>query len=576
MKINEKRKKTVTIALVVCTMLMSLWKCFYTVDIFDESYIYADALSVIKGNLPYAYNFSSCSGMSFITIPFLWIYMKLVPSLTGVVLYLRLCFVILKHIIVFLIYKILRIKHECLPVLMGVALIQVWYYCGNGNCFGYNSSSTYMILLASVLLYVSFDEVNAKKRNLFLFVSGISTALGVFAHPLYAIAVAIWIMALLFFSASEQKITNVIAFCLGGIMQIIIVVIGIVSQSGLKSFLYGMEISFFRGAQNGSLDRTHRLIKYINCYGLLIAFMLLAYCIVRYAFRKKYDVKFIAVNVSFCVGMIYVGFLWASGASKWTIDAYVGTVISFVSICLVFAFRDRILCFIALPFIFFSLLIPFLSKTSQVSVHTAFAIPACLAVVICLIDRGDVLYKKRFWWIYIVVFAIAMYMGVTYVYNDANIFALSSTIEEGVYKGLHTSEVNAKCLPEIEKYIRENTTKEDVVSFRDNVPFAYLMFEGEMCDIQTWDSMQYTLGWNEPWIMYNYYKNKGCIPEKIIYIDTGRDKKLSIEDEDFAYNSWVNTNYNYVSDNDINELFRTRVYEYNGAFNGDFSWWTAD
>ena len=152
----------VIIGLMITAGLLTIWRCFYTVDLTDESYIYADALATIKGNIPYVHNFTESAGMSFVTMVFLWIYMKLVPSLSGVVLYMRLCFAILRLVEVYAIYKLLRKKHDRVPVLLGCSVLVVWHYFS--NYFSYNTVSIWLFLLVAVVLYANIDRERTQKE----------------------------------------------------------------------------------------------------------------------------------------------------------------------------------------------------------------------------------------------------------------------------------------------------------------------------------------------------------------------------------------------------------------------------
>ena len=64
------------------------------------------------------------------------------------------------------------------------------------------------------------------------------------------------------------------------------------------------------------------------------------------------------------------------------------------------------------------------------------------------------------------------------------------------------------------------------------------------------------------------------IPDKIIYIDFGKDERLSILDPEFRYNDWVNAYYDLVDDVKLNDtFFRVMVYKYNGTFDGNYQKW---
>ena len=74
--------------------------------------------------------------------------------------------------------------------------------------------------------------------------------------------------------------------------------------------------------------------------------------------------------------------------------------------------------------------------------------------------------------------------------------------------------------------------------------------------------------------MYDYYRVRDMIPDKIIYVDFGKDERLSINNPDFRYNDWVNAYYDLVEDIRLNEtFFRVMVYQYNGKFDGNYQWW---
>ena len=88
------------------------------------------------------------------------------------------------------------------------------------------------------------------------------------------------------------------------------------------------------------------------------------------------------------------------------------------------------------------------------------------------------------------------------------------------------------------------------------------------------EMLNYSAGWKKnAKIMYNNFKNRDEFPQRIIYIDFGYDDCLSIETE-WEFNDWVNSYYDFVEEEQINEMFRAKIYNYNGSFDGDYSKWT--
>ena len=169
-------------------------------------------------------------------------------------------------------------------------------------------------------------------------------------------------------------------------------------------------------------------------------------------------------------------------------------------------------------------------------------------------------------------------MGFTdfyYVYRDEHIQYLDYKVESGVYKGIYTTQARQNDLVELEEYLNQIVDEDESYSFRDNVPFAYLMMhKGKVCEISTWDYMQYSYHRNSPAPVFDYYRVRDMIPDKIIYVDYGRDANLSIEDPDYRYNDWVNSYYDKVDDFVMNGTFyHVVVYQYNGSFDGDYQTW---
>ena len=162
-----------------------------------------------------------------------------------------------------------------------------------------------------------------------------------------------------------------------------------------------------------------------------------------------------------------------------------------------------------------------------------------------------------------------------YVYRDSEIGKLNYKVESGVYKGLYTTEERGRDVMELEAFLNQSVEETEYYAFRDNVPAGYLMMhKGIMCDRSTWDCLQYTYGKTAQANLYAYYQRRGIIPNKIIYVDFGRDKQLSIDTEGFPYNAFVKAYYGMTGETKLNTTFKqVKLFEYNGTFDGDYDKW---
>ena len=126
---------------------------------------------------------------------------------------------------------------------------------------------------------------------------------------------------------------------------------------------------------------------------------------------------------------------------------------------------------------------------------------------------------------------------------------------------MYTTETKALDIIEIEQLIRNNTETSDKILFLDNVPFGYLMSNGIPWAPSTWDLTGYTYGFDNDNILYRYFENKGAYPDKIIYLDFGRDDLLSIDVKRHSFNQFVNSKYDFRSKTYIGDRYEIRLYE---------------
>lgn len=541
---------------IVVAGLLTIWRCFYTVDITDESYIYADALATIKGNIPYAHNFTEGAGMSFVTMVFLWIYMKLVPSLSGVVLYMRLCFAILRLFEVYAIYRLLRRKHDRIPVLLGCSVLTVWHYFS--NYFSYNTISIWLFLLVSVILYVNIDSERDVRLYIIFALTGVLSALSVFANPFYAVSLVEIVIIIFALSPNKYKVKSVASYCLGVVVQGLVVLVGICLQTSFKAFLLGIKSMLLVGETQSSFNRVKRIRKYFERYWLLFLLMFLAF-LVGYLVNKlrKDGSRILAIELALIAGTCFAIAHSNLCRDIWQIGGDIGTAVTYIAFALYVIKKNKLFWFTSLPFITITFLELLCSKGGSVGIHSSFAVVSLVGTLIVLYENGSKIERVTAKVATALICAGILIADVFYVYRDDPLSTLHTRVPAGVYKGLISSEENAKCLPEMEEYLRSTISPDEYIMFRDCVPFAYLMFEAKCCDIKTWDPLDYSYGkYPEATIVYQYFENKGHVPDEIIYIDFGRDVIVSAEDEDWAFNDWLDEHYYYDDEFWLNEKFR--------------------
>ncbi|MCM1232524.1 MAG: glycosyltransferase family 39 protein [Ruminococcus flavefaciens] len=567
---------------VICIIIAALmfFRVLFGIDITDESYYYADALAAVRGNLPYAFNTSNACGMTIIMAPFAYIYQLLVPSLEGYFLYMRVCFVVFQMVILGIVYFQLKPLIGRTPVLL--AMISFIAYYGHIQSFGYNNSSFFSIFCSCALIYSAILNSEGNRNERKLFFAGVMSAIGVLSHPLYAPSIVVLFFLLLFYSDRKSKIKNVIFYSIGGISEICVVFISIIAQVGVKSFLIGMDVLLFHRLHFKKVEKAlifrDMFLTFKPLWLMLLLVFLCVYVIlacwekISHSETNVKNKSMEALSIGIIVDVIYIGLKVDSN-----IPCHLGIVSLLVFVILAVICRDRLIFIFGMPYVSFFICECMFTSTGNVLGRSQYAYPIMFAAI-CLLykmEKNDI--KVTSILIGVSLAVVLVRSDYQYAYGDAATNMLTYQVPQGIYKGVFTEKDNAVNIMEVEEYIKKNTSPNEKISFRDNVPFAYLMSEGEMWDIRTWDAMQYTYSKafevNDPANLYIYYYNRGDIPDKYIYIDFGRDEFLSLEDTTWKFNRWIESYYTLVSEDIINEQFSAKIYINNGEFNNDFEKW---
>lgn len=549
-------------------------RCFFGTEFTDEAFTVSDSLAVMHGNTPFAFDTLLYVGESFIPIMFYKIYEFFVPGLEGVFLYSRICYVTFRLLILCVIYFLLKndLPRKWRILTVGILIPYMGAIMQN---FSYNTIATYVTLLVSVLLYSSRYD-NEKKMYVKLFVSGFLTAISVFAHPTYVLVIPVFAVLITVNAKHKEKFKSIVVYCLGGGAEILIVFIPILFSVGLEKVLYGFEtmISCSQNMITSTIaQRIMEVVMLVSPYWIiLIVCSVILYLVGEKYFRvvkkkfseQEYWVLSIGIAACLCLFMTDIGtddFFYQAGA------VCVGV---FILLLPIFKGWMSLAWYIAIPNIIFILFMTCFSLTGISRFY--YSIPMILLYFIILFNQNNRILNLLGVAMAVLLILLQGYTDYLYMYRDAGITYLTNRVTEGVYKNIYTTPDRANDIVELETYLNENIGEGESVSFRDNVPVAYLMRNKNICDIKTWDEMQWSYNCDNPTSMYRYYKNKGKIPDVIAYVDFGRDESLSIENPSdvFQFNDFVNEYY-YLDKSDFaNNTFRVLIYRNNGTFDFDF------
>lgn len=587
-KIRFHIDELIAFAFIIAAAGLMLNRAFYGTEITDEAYYYADGLSVLQGNLPYAYNNSSAAGMTLLMVIPMAVYRLIQPDMAGLFLYMRICYVVFKLLALTLIYFLLRKTLDRRKLLWVIAIL-LPYIGGIYQSFSYNTVGKYMVLISGILIACALghDCRGTRKEAIMLFTAGFLSAIGVFAHPLQAASVSVLAILLFLYRKGSflNRLKGVVLYSLGGFTEILIVLIPISMLAGMDTTYSGIhELLFGQSTMRGTSVHIHfsdRWNQLINAYGhdwkIMTAIAIVPIAILS-LMRMVSKVKWTLRDQLLLAGSISFITICLCKKFDFSFTNTIGGLILWLAFIFPLIRKEKLFVFVALPFIAFFTAELMLVKNGGVRMRSVFLYPILFVWLFTAFQSKKVLVAAVSVAVSVLTTVSLIKADYSFVYRDSPIKDLTYRVPGGVYKGIYTTEQRGRDLMELEEYIAANTAPDEKVQFRDNTPAAYLMHtKGSISDVRTWDCMQHTykvtFKTNSPLGMYKYYKRSNSIPDKIIYVDFGRDPRLSIEEPDWKYNKFVNTYYDKQSEVRLNKTFRVLVYKYNGNFDGNYDRW---
>lgn len=580
---EKKNRLALIIPLVIAlaAMCAETVRCFYGIDMGDESFYVSESLGLFQGMMPFVEKTNSGVGMSFLLLPVMWIYSMFSPDLSGVILALRLTFMVFRFAVWLTIFLLLK-KHVPSERLMWAMLVLAPFTgsCGTspGLALSYNTIGALFMLLSGVLLYCAVNEEQGRSYAAKLVSAGFLSGIAVFAHPLQAFTV-ITLMTVLFISEKKgRRFKSVLLYASGGIAEILIVMIPVMAQSGPDALLKGLGAYVGRKA---SMKRdTMETLVSIKAFFLKFWFFMCATfgaaAVFFFAFKKKLSLEIKDI------------FMCAAAAS-----AFEGTAFVMLQpyndmgmpelgaagmLCMFFTFffgkKNRLVYFVSLPCFIFILLEIFVAATDRPSNRFVFMVPAVWVFVLVLItvDRKMLLRAACA----TAVMALVCELRQFFVFRDLEEGAkLDTKMGSGPYAGLYTCKEKADQINALQTYIKDNTDPGDRVAFRDSFSAGYLMSDGLVWADSTWDTLHYfeNANANDYCIyLFEFYQRTGAIPDTVFYVEKSR--ATSIDDDSVTYTDFVKQYYDETGSREFEgSIKRIRIFTNNGTFDGNLEKW---
>lgn len=579
----------ITFLLVFAAVIFSFVRIFLGTEISDEAFYTAEAMLVNQGATPFVDNWTQAPGATLLYAPLVKLYQWFVPNMEGVFLYMRIAFWIYRLGICVWISYLLGKKGEMLLTVLSTVPLLLFFYSFI-PAFSYTSIPISFLLITSILLIYRAGQYDGGQGSNIACVCGILMALVTFCSPAQAVNCIVFLVLIRCYLPKSWK-RDIIRYVSGGLITAAILSCYLIAKAGsIGGLIHSLEVMLFDNPYFalGSAPMSLIMDTIVGWGRYAIGFYLagIIAAAVFDGFLRLLKIHRGSVCISDLVkagtvigmlsGLVYT--IW-NMRGLWMITN--STVVLLVGVLLCrFSCRDskalnRAFDMVAIPEIV-TLVVMALTVYGGISNRFyvifpmgLFAIPYCAEITKDLKRKYSVAKAFDFSACFTVGMAcLCVIVGILFNFQffyretDENDFHnMKYRISEGVYKGTYTTEQRGQSLVALERYIKENVKQEESVLFMEVVPMAYLMTDASFCAPSTWDITLYSYGFNDDAMMVEYFEIVEKIPDKIIYIDTGRDEMLSIEKEGYHFNDFVNKNYFRADTEENIPDFRIIVYE---------------
>lgn len=526
----------------------------FGIDFSDEAWYVAEPYIVAEGAIPFVNNWTQASGFTLPLAYLFKLYVLITGGTEGIVLYSRILYSVAALIVyvfsVFVIAK--RTKQGGMLIAVFPLLFTPMYSLYD---LSYNTIGVMYLFLTCVLLFfgVNWENYDNNLNKVITVFSGIIMARAIIATPC---VLAAW-AGILLVLVGKKKWQLLRCFFLGNVVTAIMVIGWCCINGGVGGFLNGMRV-FLTEQVYLQIQPFHTPIddiRYIFRYCTPLWGALVAVVILRKLFKKDkyYEKGVVGVCILCLVAGIAAGVKSHMGIS---VVRYGWFEVILMSIFLKNIDQQKRKIMVKFAWIAVFYLIVYLC-TSVTNIYGFgsreywLVIPTVLGCLSWYFVMGNGLLVTT------AVFAINLFLGCLlvgqnygYVYRDQPITKLTAKVDSGIWKGCYTTSERAENVKMLEEYIRSITDANDKVLFMDWVSFAYLMTDAKACTPSSLD-VSWSYHVDNSIIMKEYFESVDKIPDKIIYIDYGRDEKLSIDGK-HNFNQFVNDNYELIEVYDTN------------------------
>lgn len=548
----------------ICTIIflcIFINRLTYEVITSDESFWVATGYRFIKGNTPFGDMLEPTAGTAYIMFPFLLIRSWFIEGADGLVLYMRVCYLILNCICSIIVYIYIKqtINKKYAFFLCQILIFFAPFQTYN---FYYGSLAALFMQLAICLTLLT----NYKNNCFYCFFSGISMAITVIVYPTMFICAFIMLLFIITTIHPTNKVRAILLYVLGGVSIALFILMHVVISYGFLDMLqnvknilfYGRESSLTEGNISNRLIETILYWKYpFKAYG--IKFTVVFVTMYLTALFNKTKIISRCLIPFYIIESVYLSSYIFRDENSLTMN-FIFTIVLIGPLSLFLAIDKKVMIKKLLTewctslMIFFVVALSSGGGYSNSRAELAFAAVVSIKLVLESINKNEnVINSIEKYLIITLIISGEIFLFYRSTYKSDNCQFLTEKMNSGPYMGIKTTPERKEYLEELQCVLKEVEEKDETVMILYHCCYAYLMVDMLPKIPSTWGCIDYEYyGFDNQDIIIKYLSIQDNIPDVILIIDVSEE--YDYEDEQLKkfscyypmLNDFIDNYYTYI------------------------------
>lgn len=501
---KELKKSRIKIIYYVSTIILLMTfinRLRYTISVFDEVSNVALAYKVFLGQMPLTEIWEFQQMGAIFNVPFIFLYKLFKGNTEGLILFLRISYMLLNIVISIIVTKLLKdfvIKENRLILSIAIityapfSLYYIWY----------DTAAILFMILGATFLILANKKIDIWK-DVYYFLAGISHALMCFAYPSFIVVVIFYLFYLLIYvekGSLWKKCLSLKGYIIGG---------GIIAFTFILYLLLARERIFFFDKSivaTGMAGREYTIISRICgiIWGSFVFFkpLILPTIILLYIYVNCVKNKDKKLKVILLIGIALVPYITLRKLGSLATFLYFFYLFLWAPLLYrllpeeIKKIGHQFLIYLWLPSILSFFAVGFTANGGGVkSAFGTYTGAICSLLFITLIindiiKKTDKLLILKYLCSFFVISLFSV-INIALYYNTGfegqNMNTSNYKIEKGIFKGIYAKDTD-KFYVELEDLVKKNCDENDKsIFFTDNMQAGYLFTELIPAEAHIWD-----------------------------------------------------------------------------------------